>query len=953
MQLVELIHILADEARAARPDLLGQAVQLTTLDEEGDAAALALAAQAYADFCQRACAATHSLGLQGISQLAGMLGEGVAMMAALPVDLRLPAAPLLTQWPEFLIAYLQAWADAAGTPPLTDLLAHIQAAEFVTPLDDTRRDELAGLLAAPPTLAQQQAALTPPWEPLADDAFSLVGAADSDPATLESVLLEGPLLLERLGDVVSRLGTGSVGADQLELAHRHAHTLKGGAAIAGLRGIATLAHALEDAMEAFRRDGFSAPPALLDAMRAGCDQLDLAFDHLVHGTPAPALLAATGQLLHAWACQLQGQDVPASAFDVTATPTATLQPAGAAQPAAAEMPAQEEAQIRVPVKALDRIFRAVNELSAGLLRLRLQGDALLARTEAMAGLEQTANARLLEIEQRVSLDGVRRSGPGPAMGAEHGGFDAMELDRYNELTGAAQALSEAVHDLRAARQELVPSMRDVATQAQRQLEFAREARYQLAQARLRPLADLRSRLRRTVDQTCAALGKQAQLSITGDHLRVDAAVLGPLSEALLHLLRNSVDHGLEAADERQALGKPAMGELRLSFESAGGGVVVKLADDGRGLDPEAIVDKAVWNGLVAPDVQLTTQQIHRLIFLPGFSTRSAVTETSGRGVGLDVVAQAVSSLQGDVTVASAPGQGCEFRLFVMASVGTVHALHVVAGAEHFLIPSVQLQQAEAASGAADGEDGVTAVTELGALLYGYASPNSQPRPRLLVHVDGQSRRIGVDQIIEAREFLISPPPELIARMPGISGVATLADGAMALVLDLLDLARTPLPVAQHSLRQMQLSVAPLARVLVADDSTSVRNTLGALLRDANFDVTAVRDGLEAMQAVAATPFAAVLTDLEMPQVNGFELAEYIRQRSSQPDVPLVMLTSRGQDKHRSRALACGVDAFLVKPYSDQQLLATLRQVMARPTGQRTRSAAQAPSVNHAVMEPSV
>jgi chemotaxis protein histidine kinase CheA/ActR/RegA family two-component response regulator len=955
MQLVELIHILADEARSARPELLGQAVQLATLDEESDADALELAAQAYSDFCQRTAAATQSLGLQGVSRLAGVLADGVAMVAALPVELRVPAAPLLTQWPDFLIDYLQAWAGAAATPHLTPLLAHIEAAEFVTPLGEAERTELAGLLAAPPSLVQQQAALTPPWEPLPDDAFSLAIPADSDPATLESVLLEGPVLLERLSDVVARLGSGAVAPEQLELAHRHAHTLKGSAAIAGLRGIATLAHALEDAMEAFRHDDFSAPPALLDAMVAGCEQLDHAFDHLVNRTPAPALLQATGTVLHAWACQLQGQDVPAGAFEAAAVQASSRPATPAPVQATPDMPADDEAQIRVPAKALDRIFRAVNELSAGLLRLRLQSDALLARTESMSGLEQTASARLLEIEQRVSVDGLQRQGATQAAGTDTGtntgGFDAIELNRYNELTGAAQALSEAVLDLRVARQELVPSVRDVATLAQRQLEFAREARFQLAQARLRPLADLRSRLRRTVGQTCAALGKQAQLTITGDDLRVDAAVLGPLSDALLHLLRNSVDHGIEPAEERMAQGKPAAGQLRLSFEGAGGGVVVKLADDGRGLDAEAIFDKAVWNGLVAPDAQLTVQQIHRLIFLPGFSTRTAVTETSGRGVGLDVVAQAASSLQGDVTVRSDPGQGSEFRLFVLASVGTVHALHIALGNERFLVPSVQLQQAQAAV-ARDADDGIAA-QDLGELLYGHGPTTSQARPCLLINVDGRQQRIYVDQIVEAREFLIAPPPAITARMPGISGVATLADGAMALVLDLLDLARKPLPLAQRGLRQMQDAVAPLARVLVADDSASVRNTLGALLRDANFEVTAVRDGLEAMQAMQATkatPFAAVLTDLEMPQVNGFELAEYIRQRSSQPDVPLVMLTSRGQDKHRARAQACGVDAFVVKPYSDQQLLDTLRQVMAQPTGQRLPQAAPAPSANPAVME---
>jgi chemotaxis protein histidine kinase CheA/ActR/RegA family two-component response regulator len=958
MNLVELIHILAEEAQAARSDLLAQAVQLVTLDEEADAPALELAAQAYSGFCARAAAATQSLSLQGLSTLAQTLADGVAMVAALPADMRLPAAPLLTQWPDYFIDYLQAWARATDAPPLAGLLAHIEAAEFVTPLDQDQRAQLAAQLQSPPTLAQQQAAMTPVWEPLEADAFSLALPADSDPATLESVLLEGPLLLERVSETALRLRTGPLPLDQLELAHRHAHTLKGSAAIAGLRGIATLAHALEDVMEAFRRDGFSAPAPLLDAMQTGCEQLELAFEHLVHRTPAPAGLQAAGHLLHAWACQLQGQDVPSDALQATAGMNGmpALEQEAAQIAPQVQVQGEEEAQIRVPVRALDKIFRAVNELSAGLLRLRLQSDALLTRSESLSGLEQTASARLNEIEQRVSIEGLGRTGHAVGAGAAAptgayagaAGFDAIELDRYNELTGATQALGEAIQDLRVARQDLMPSVRELATLAQRQLDYAREARHQLAQARLRPLSDLRSRLRRTVAQTCAALGKQAQLTITGDDLRVDAAVLGPLSDALLHLLRNSVDHGMEPAAERTALGKPAAGELRLSFEGAAGGVVIRLADDGRGLDPEAILDKAVWNGLVAPDAQLTPQEINRLIFLPGFSTRRDVTQTSGRGVGLDVVAQAVSSLQGDVSVSSSAGLGCEFRLFVLASVGTLHALHIVLGNDRFLVPSVQLQQAQAAT-PVDGDDGI-ATTDLDELLFGRGRAAPQARPGLLIEVDGQRRRITVDQIVEAREFLIAPPPAITSRMAGISGVATLADGSMALVLDLHELARKPLPLEYQNLRQLQESVAPLARVLVADDSASVRNTIAALLRDANFEVTTVRDGLDAMQAVQASSFAAVITDLEMPQVNGFELAEYIRQRSSQPDVPLVMLTSRGQDKHRARALGMGVDAFLVKPYSDQHLLETLRQVMAQPQGRHMPKAVPARPAANAVME---
>lgn len=650
-----------------------------------------------------------------------------------------------------------------------------------------------------------------------------------------------------------------------------------------------------------------------------------------------------------------------------------IAPAAAPQPAPGESDAaaEDELQVRISAKALDKIFRAVNELAIGLLRLRTQNDDILTRSNALLALDQVATQRLADIEQRVTLEGLGRSAASASATASthagpqaesrqfgspyfasaqatqptHPGFDALEMDRYNELTGATQALSEAIDDMRGARDAVLPSLREVSVLIQRQLDIAREARFQIAQARLRPLSGLRARLRRTVRQTGAAVGRDALLEITGDDLRVDAAVLGPLSEALLHLLRNCVDHGIEAPAERVAAGKPAQGNIRVTFSGLGSGVVITITDDGRSLDHEAIFNKALWSGLVPSDAKLSKEEISRVIFLPGFSTRSAVTETSGRGVGLDAVAQAVASLQGNIGVTSVEGSSTEFRLFVLSSIGTIHALHLEAGGEHFLVPSNQLERVDAAPFLMDLLLNVNAekavfTQSLQQLLHGTTGGTGstdgrlpgpgadlETLPALVINVDGTQRRITVDRIIEAREFLISPIPTLIDRMSGVSGVATLADGSLGLVLDLIDLSRKPLPVQSAGLRQLAAAVQEQAHILVVDDSASVRNTISALLRDENYRVTTARDGLDAMRVMQDQPFALVLTDLEMPQANGFELTEFIRNRSSQPNVPVIMLTSRGQDKHRERAVAVGVNAFLVKPYSDEGLLQAMRAAL--------------------------
>lgn len=995
MQLTELTLIIAEEAALSRDSLLAGAIALTSLEAtEANQPTLDEAAFTYADFCTRSSQATESLGLGGLAWAASSVAHMLEPMPQRELVARASAAPLLTRWPDFFMAYLDGWSQGdLGQVDIAGLLTDLAHARQLVLWEEDQLRELELLLTSPPSMADQQSALLPNFELPEAEAMSLQIPEDSDADILDGFLAEGPAQVEQLSNIVAELSAGQVSAAQLELAHRNAHTLKGTAAISGIRGIATLAHALEDVLEIFRQADFVAPAGLHQVMAASCDQLDLALNHLANKTPVTQDFEQVTCQLHAWASHLQGIEVPAellvvegaqagSAVGVSRADETSLQiensantvsAAALAEGGAIEAQGDEDPQVRISAKALDKVFRAVNELAIGLLRLRTQNDELMNRFGALEGLDQVAALRLAEIESRVVLQGLGRAaetvGAGTGSGIrvalqnrsavgvlftaeqeQQAGFNALEMDRYNELTGSAQALNEAMNDLRAARAELLPSLRDVNVLTQRQLDIAREARYQIAQARLRPLSGLRARLRRTVRQTGTAVGTRANVTISGDDLRVDAAVLGPLSEALLHLLRNSVDHGIEPPDERLALGKPEEGSIQVNFSARGSGVVITITDDGRGLDYAAILNKAQWSGLVPVDAELTEEEIGRLIFLPGFTTRSAVTETSGRGVGLDAVTQAVSSLQGSIAVSSELGFGTEFRLFVLSSIGTVHALLLEAHGEKFLVPSTQLERAEPAALVSDvpvdGSD--MPVISLPQLLHGGPSDHSvghRQKPSLVVNVDGLLRRIEVDRIIEAREYLVSPPPGLIDRMSGISGVASLSDGSLALVLDLIDLSRRPLPVQAQGLRDMQAALREQQHVLVVDDSSSVRNTIGALLRDVNYKVTLARDGLEAMRAMMDGRFTAVLTDLEMPQLNGFELTEFIRSRSDQPDVPVIMLTSRGQDKHREHALSVGVNAFLIKPYSDQNLLETVRAAIR---GERASPKAEAPAFKRAI-----
>ena len=487
MQLTELTLIIAEEAALSRDSLLAGAIALTSLEAtEANQPTLDEAAFTYADFCTRSSQATESLGLGGLAWAASSVAHMLEPMPQRELVARASAAPLLTRWPDFFMAYLDGWSQGdLGQVDIAGLLTDLAHARQLVLWEEDQLRELELLLTSPPSMADQQSALLPNFELPEAEAMSLQIPEDSDADILDGFLAEGPAQVEQLSNIVAELSAGQVSAAQLELAHRNAHTLKGTAAISGIRGIATLAHALEDVLEIFRQADFVAPVGLHQVMAASCDQLDLALNHLANKTPVTQDFEQVTCQLHAWASHLQGIEVPAEllvvegaqaggAVGVSRADETLLQiensanavsAAALAEGGAIEAQGDEDPQVRISAKALDKVFRAVNELAIGLLRLRTQNDELMNRFGALEGLDQVAALRLAEIESRVVLQGLGRAaetvGAGTGSGIrvalqnrsavgvlftaeqeQQAGFNALEMDRYNELTGSAQALSE-------------------------------------------------------------------------------------------------------------------------------------------------------------------------------------------------------------------------------------------------------------------------------------------------------------------------------------------------------------------------------------------------------------------------------------------------------------------------------------------------------------------------------
>jgi chemosensory pili system protein ChpA (sensor histidine kinase/response regulator) len=612
-----------------------------------------------------------------------------------------------------------------------------------------------------------------------------------------------------------------------------------------------------------------------------------------------------------------------------APPTAeAAAPVPAAAPA---VRAEAKATTRVPTELLDNLVRMVGELTIKIGELELELKSAAGHSRQLVDQGRAIQKRLYELEHSVDVRGVQARHKLSVVNANPD-FDSLELDQYNEVQSLTRALIEETTDARDLGLGLKDELSGLAGILHQQQRLMRELQHLTSQTRMAPVETIVPRLQRNVRQTAAATHKQASLVVIGNDILVDADVLNQLIDPLLHILRNAVDHGLESPDDRAAAGKPRAGTITLTVARRGQVVTVQVADDGRGLDLRDIRSRAVERGLLAADAMPTDAEIARLTLLPGFSTRDMVTEISGRGVGLDVVATRLRALAGAIDIRSRAGQGMTIELRFQASLVATHALFVRDGGQVFGIASHTVRRAVPAvavelvheNGAlfALFEDTRYPAHELGTLTGLHAASN--PERRNLVLVDSDTGPIGVlvDAVLDANELVTRPTGRLLKRIPGIAGVGLLGNGSVIPLLDVAELARSP---RDHAMRaaaeaRSQARTQRRSRVLVVDDSMSVRRAVATLLEDQGYEIAQARDGLEAVKSMEAARPDVLITDLEMPNMNGLELTAHVRSRSELASLPVIMITSRSMDKHRRQAMTSGVDVYLTKPYTDQELL---------------------------------
>ncbi|EJK99028.1 sensor histidine kinase/response regulator ChpA, putative [Pseudomonas fluorescens Q2-87] len=757
-------------------------------------------------------------------------------------------------------------------------------------------------------------------------------AAGHDPELLEIFLEEGFDILDSSSAALLRWQAEPSNRQAVETLLRDLHTLKGGARMVEIGPIGDLAHELENLYEGLSAGLLQPSPALFTLLQSSHDRLAQMLDAVRAGQPCPLadrLITQIQAVNHPQEPETpQAVAVPEP---VSAPPTPT--------PARTEpaVPSDGADMVKVSAELLDDLVNLAGETSIFRGRIEQQvNDARVALSEMETTIERMRDQlRRLDTETQGRILS-RQQVEAERLGYEE--FDPLEMDRHSQLQQLSRALFESASDLLDLKETLDRGNHDAENLLQQQGRINTELQEGLMRTRMVPFERMLPRLKRIVRQVAQELGKDVEFVVGNAEGEMDRNVLERMAAPLEHMLRNAVDHGLEPADVRIAAGKPARGRISLDLSREGGDIIFDIRDDGAGVPLEAVRRKAIKRGLLTPDSDISDRDVLQFILQPGFSTAEKITQISGRGVGMDVVHEEVRQLGGSMVIDSTPGQGVHFRIRLPFTVAVNRALMVQCHDDLYAIPLntidsiVRVLPAEL-----DGYYQLDPPTYsyagqryelcyLGELLKTGARPKllgqSQPLPVLLIQCNERHVAVQVDATAGTREIVVKSLGPQFSSVQGLSGATILGDGRVVLILDLL----APIRALPHQVPRRPLAAQgegehqrPLL-VLVVDDSVTVRKVTSRLLERHGMHVLTAKDGVDAMALLAEHSPDLMLLDIEMPRMDGFEVATQVRNDPRLAHLPIIMITSRTGQKHRDRAMAIGVNDYLGKPYQESVLL---------------------------------
>jgi chemosensory pili system protein ChpA (sensor histidine kinase/response regulator) len=773
----------------------------------------------------------------------------------------------------------------------------------------------------------------------ADDPDEPLDVTGLDTELLDIFVEESGDLLDHSDGLVAQLREAPGEREPLVGLQRDLHTIKGGARMAGVFAIGELGHAMETLLEAVVEQRVELDRGGVRLLERGIDRLH-AMVTRVGARRAISMPEALVEDFNALAAGRAPEQADASAAARVPAPKVELAPlskpiedsAGDEDDVGVRAPQE---QVRIRADLLDRLVTYAGEVAIYRARLEQQLGAFRA---AMNEMEQT-NARLRDQLRRLDIETEAQIIA--RYQREHDTsdttFDPLELDRFSTLQQLSRALGESAADMSSLQGTLDDLTRQYETLLLQQSRVSSELQEGLMRTRMVPFDALVPRLRRVVRQAASETGKQVQLKLDGAQGELDRNVLERMTAPLEHMLRNAVAHGIEKPDARRKANKAEEGTIHIAVRREGSEVVLEVGDDGGGLDRAAIRRRAEERGLIRPGVALGDSDLDMMIFEPGFSTAAEVSRLAGRGVGMDVVASEVRQLGGSLDIATRAQRGTTFTLRLPQTLAVTQAAFLRIGETTFAVPIASVRGVGRIAREQFGQPGASyeyggeqyALHDLGDLV-GHAPARAEgllQMPLLMVRSGDLRVAVAVDEIIGNREIVVKPVGPQVASIPGIFGATIMGDGSVVVILDIAPLARRHAVMPREHLPQTHSEQRRVPLVMVVDDSVTMRKVTGRVLERHNFEVVSAKDGVDALERLDERVPDLMLLDIEMPRMDGYELATQMKADPRLRDVLIMMITSRTGEKHRQRAFDIGVDRYLGKPYQENELIRNVYELL--------------------------
>ncbi len=940
---LELLELLSLELETSRDTLDSALATASAIDAEpGDRSA---ALKLYGDQLERLAAAAETLGLDGLCEVIAHIIFNLKQLAELDRPLVSDESNLFSGWLEIGRIYLN---DPIAHPGRLALAGYLSSSQWISRLSQAQVSDLVDKLGSPEVVLDEEE-LEARQTVASQEDVSIELPQDVNQQLLDSLLQELPQYTAEFTESIARIAQGSGDTTDVEKAQRIAHTLKGSANTVGVTGLATLTHHIEDILQAFSKNKSLPGKKLADVLLNAADVLEMMSEHLLGAGSVPEQSQGVLQEILDWANQIDTQGLPEDdtpsnhSVPEISTVSGHVESSESSQSAEQNAPAEVTPSLRVPASLVDDLLRLVGEsfILGGQISQRLRN----VENESIALRKQNAMLQNLthELEQIVDVQGVTASRRRDAVFEE---FDALELDQYNELHTVTRQLVEAATDAREMTRGVEDHISTFETLLVEQARLHKGTQEVVIQTRMVPVQNIVPRLHRSVRQTCRLTKKMAEVVISGEETLIDSDVLNDLTEPLMHVLRNAVDHGIEQTDIREKLGKNEIGVIKLDFFRSGDSIVVRCQDDGGGLNYELIRNRAIEMGIITEEHLVTDDELARFILLPGFSTRNEVTQTSGRGMGMDVVQTKIHQMKGSIRVRSVRDQSSTIELRLPITLISIHGLLIEINSQTIALSSRGVERIIHGEDGSFHSEGEQLIYTLGEEQYdaceletlfgqavGSSTDSSRDRAVLFVKNDaGKTTAVRVGKASASVDLVVKQLGPYVPDIPGLEGATILGDGGIAPVLDLVDLlgAGTVNTILPESAVETRIDNDSLPHALVVDDSLSARRSLAEFVEDVGFTVSTARDGMDAIEVMEEKTPDILLVDLEMPRMNGLELASHLRSKEEFKHIPIIMVTSRSTEKHRRQARSAGVNVYLTKPFSEDELLGCIQSELAQP-----------------------